>query len=105
MENEIREFERGYMNEFKRLAEIIKQKKQLEDMESKVKANLKKAIENSNVKTIDNEFVRITWVDESTQTTIDLSELAKREPELYAELLSDYPKVTRKSAYLMFKVK
>lgn len=103
--NEIQVFEQQHMQVFQQLADITKQKKLIEDQEKKVKAELEKAIDAYGIKSIDNRFLKITRVNGSTSTSIDLKALEKEEPKLYAELLEDYPKVTNRKAYLTFKVK
>lgn len=103
--NEIQVFENQYMEVFKELSNVTKTKKELEEQEKKVKADLEKAMDAYDIKSIDNQYIKITSVDGSTSTSIDLKALEKEEPELYAELLEDYPKVTNRKPYLTFKVK
>lgn len=103
--NEVQVFEQQHMQVFQQLADITKQKKLIEDQEKKVKADLEKAMDTYGIKSIDNRFLKITKVNGSTSTSIDLKALEKEEPKLYAELLEDYPKVTNRKAYLTFKVK
>ncbi|WFD12241.1 MULTISPECIES: hypothetical protein [Clostridia] len=103
--NEVQVFEQQHMQVFQQLADITKQKKLIEDQEKKVKADLEKAMDAYGIKSIDNRFLKITRVNGSTSTSIDLKALEKKEPKLYAELLEDYPKVTNRKAYLTFKVK
>lgn len=103
--NEVQVFEQQHMQVFQQLADITKQKKLIEDQEKKVKADLEKAMDAYGIKSIDNRFLKITRVNGSTSTSIDLKALEKEEPKLYAELLEDYPKVTNRKAYLTFKVK
>lgn len=103
--NEVQVFEQQHMQVFQQLADITKQKKMIEDQEKKVKADLEKAMDAYGIKSIDNRFLKITRVNGSTSTSIDLKALEKEEPKLYAELLEDYPKVTNRKAYLTFKVK
>ena len=103
--NQVQVFEQQHMQVFKQLADITKTKKQLEEQEKKVKADLEKAMDAYDIKSIDNQFLKITRVNGSTSTSIDLKALEEKEPKLYGELLEDYPKVTNKKSYLTFKVK
>ena len=103
--NQVQVFEQQHMQVFKQLADITKTKKQIEDQEKKVKADLEKAMDANDIKSIDNQFLKITRVNGSTSTSIDLKALEEKEPKLYGELLEDYPKVTTKKSYLTFKVK
>lgn len=103
--NQVQVFEQQHMQVFKQLADITKTKKQLEEQEKKVKADLEKAMDANDIKSIDNQFLKITRVNGSTSTSVDLKAMQEKEPKLYAELLEDYPKVTNKKSYLTFKVK
>lgn len=103
--NQVQVFEQQHMQVFKQLADITKTKKQLEEQEKKVKADLEKAMDANDIKSIDNQFLKITRVNGSTSTSVDLKAMQEKEPTLYAELLEDYPKVTNKKSYLTFKVK
>ncbi|WP_392462305.1 hypothetical protein [Streptococcus parasuis] len=103
--NQVQVFEQQHMQVFKQLADITKTKKQLEDQEKKVKADIEKAMDANDIKSIDNQFLKITRVNGSTSTSVDLKAMQEKEPKLYGELLEDYPKVTNKKSYLTFKVK
>ena len=103
--NQVQVFEQQHMQVLKQLVDITKTKKQLEDQEKKVKADLEKAMDANDIKSIDNQFLKITRVNGSTSTSIDLKAMQEKEPQLYGELLEDYPKVTNKKSYLTFKVK
>lgn len=103
--NQVQLFEQQHMQVFKQLADITKTKKQLEEQEKKVKEDLEKAMDQYDIKSIDNHFVKITRVNGSTSTSVDLKAMQEKEPKLYGELLEDYPKVTNKKSYLTFKVK
>lgn len=105
MSFEIKEFEQHHLEMFEHLAEVTRQKKKLEETEAKIKKNLEEAMVMYDIKSIDNEYVRITRVEESKSVSIDMKEFQKKEPQLYAELLNDYAKTTTKKSYLMFKVK
>ena len=59
------------------------------------------------IKSLDNQFVKIIRVagSEGSQT-VDLDKMKEAEPELFAELLADYPKTTgAKKASIRFDVK
>lgn len=103
--NEVQVFEQQHIQVFKQLADITKAKKQIEEQEKKVKADLEKAMDVYGIKSIDNQFLKITRVKGSTLTSVDLKVMEEKEPKLYAELLEDYQKVTTKKSYLTFKVK
>lgn len=103
--NQVQVFEQQYMQVFKQLVDITKTKKQLEEQEKKVKEDIEKAMDAYDIKSIDNQFLKITRVNGSTSTSIDLKALEEKEPKLYGELLEDYPKVTNRKSYLTFKVK
>lgn len=103
--NEIQVFENQHLLVFKQLAEVTKTKKQLEEQEKKIKADLEKAMDAYEIKSFENQYIKITRVNGSTSTSIDLKALEEKEPKLYAELLEDYPKVSTKKSYLTFKVK
>lgn len=104
-ENQVQVFEQQHIQVFKQLADITKQKKLIEEQEKKVKADLEKAMDAYDIKSIDNQYIKITRVNGSTSTSIDMKALEEKEPKLYAELLEDYPKVSTKKSYLTFKVK
>lgn len=106
-EEEIAIFEEKYMVACKQLSEAVKQKKALEDQEKKVKATLEKVMDEYGIKSMDNPFIRFTRIAENPgKTTVDLDKMEKEEPDLYADLLKDYPKVTgKKKAYVKFDTK
>lgn len=102
---ELQVFENRYLTAFQGLAELTKQKKALEDQEKKFKEMLEKAMDEYGIKSVENQFIKITWVAGSTSTSIDLKKMEKEEPALYAELLADYPKTTARKASVRFDVK
>lgn len=104
-ETSLQLFQEQHMQVFKQLAEVTKTKKQMEDQEKKFKEELEKAMDQYDIKSIDNQFLKITRVNGSTTTSVDLKKLGEKEPKLYEELIGDYPKVTNKKSYLTFKVK
>lgn len=106
-DNELQLFEAKYLPTIKNYAEVVKQKKAFEQAEKKFKAELEKVMSELKVKTVDCPFVKFTRVEAGdSKTTVDLDALKNKEPELYEELLADYPKVVKgRSAYVKFDVK
>ena len=102
---ELQVFESQHLAVFQNLAEVTKQKKALEEQEKSVKAQLEKLMDEYGIKSLDNQFLKITRVSGSTTVSIDLKKLEDKEPELFAELLEDYPKTTTRKASVRFDVK
>ena len=102
---ELQVFENQYLAVFQNLAEVTKQKKALEDQEKKVKEQLEKAMDEYGIKSLDNQFIKIIRVAGSSSTTIDLKKLEEQEPDLFKELLADYPKTNTRKASVRFDVK
>lgn len=106
-EGEITELEKQYLSVMKSLSETVKAKKKLEEDEKKVKKQLEKVMDDYGIKSVDNQFLKIIRVAGSEgKQTIDIDAMAEKEPELYQELLADYPKTTgAKKASIRFDVK
>ena len=104
---EIKAFEDQYMMVFRQLADITLAKKKWEKEEEKAKAEIKKIMDKYEIKSIDNEVIKITRIAPGVdKKTVDLEAFAENEPEEYADLLKDYPKTVKgKAGYIMFKVK
>jgi len=105
MSNELTVFENKYMAVMANIALLEKQVKEITEKQKSLKAELEAAMDEYNIKSIDNEYLKITRVAESTSTSIDLKALQKKEQALYRELLEDYPKVTVRKAYVKITVK
>lgn len=104
---ELKVFEEQYLSVMKDLSDAVKAKKKLEDDEKKFKEQLGKVMDEYGIKSVDNQFLKIIRVagSEGSQT-VDLAKMQKEEPELYADLLKDYPKVTgAKKPSIRFDVK
>ena len=106
-ESEIQVFDSKYLDMMKNLSSVVEQKKKLELQEKKVKDQLSKVMDEYGIKSIDNQYLKITRTAGSEGTpTIDLEKMQKKEPKLYMELLADYPKVSgARKAGLRFDVK
>ena len=51
------------------------------------------------------DFIKVMVTNPSEVVSIDLKEFQKKEPVAYAELLEDYPKVTKRSESLRITLK
>lgn len=69
------------------LKSLDDRKKELEKQEADLKAFLIQKMEETAVKTIDNDFFRITYVAPSTRETIDSYRLKKEQPEIAGQYL------------------
>lgn len=98
-QKEIQAFNEKYLAVMKNFANTKVEIKRLQDEEKKAKSILGKAMDEYGIKSIDNSYLKIIRVAGSDgKETIDLDALKKEEPELYEELLADYPTVTGKKA-------
>ena len=106
-DQELQTFEEKYLAVMKNLADMTIQKKRIEEAEKKVKSQLEKVMDEYGIKSVDNQYLRITRVSGSEGSkTVDLAKMQKEEPKLYAELLEDYPKITgAKKASVRFETK
>ena len=106
-DEEVQVFETKYLMACEKLSAVVKQKKQLEEQEKEFKKQLGVAMDECGIKSLDNPFIKIIRVAGSSDSvSIDLKAMEQKEPDLYKELLQDYPKVTKgKSASVRFDVK
>ena len=101
----MQEFNQQHLALFQNLKEIEQEKKKLETMSKNFKEELLNAMLEHGVKSIDNDFVKVTVTKASESVSVDLKELQKKEPRLYGELVEDYPKVTKRAESIRVTVK
>lgn len=89
-------------NLLEKLVNITKAKKELEDQEKEIKSQLETTLTEEGYK---DEFITISYSKPSETTSIDLKKLEEQEPDLFNELLADYPKVTSRKASYKYIVK
>ena len=102
---EVQKFEQASMIIFQKLADFKKQKEAMEAAEKKLKDDLQKSMEAYGIKSFKNDLVTISYVEASTSESLDTKAMQEKEPKLYAELLADYKKVKKTSAYVKITVK
>ncbi len=89
---EVALYEKKYLTAFQKLAALTAEIKKLEAEDSKIREQIEKSMEEFNIKSIDNEFMKITRIEANPgKASLDLEALKKAEPETYAGLLEDYP--------------
>ena len=98
-------FENKALTYMKNLSELKKEQDRLAEIEKSVRADLQAVMDEFGITQFKNDYVTISLVKGSTSVSIDLKALEKKEPELYAELLADYPKETVKKDSLRILVK
>lgn len=103
--NELTEFEQANLVLMTKLAQSEQLVREVKEMQETYKRELKEAMEKYNIKSIDNDLVKVTVVPESESTTVDLKTFKDKEPDEYEALLADYPKVVKRSSYVRIKVK
>ena len=83
------------------IAALVTTKKQIEAQEKELKDKLKEAMEQYGVKKFESDILNITYVAESTSTSIDSAKLKKLHPDIATEC----SKISKKSAYIKVEVK
>ena len=98
-------FENKALAVMKNLSDLKKEQDRLAKLESTAREELQKVMSEYGITQFKNEYVTISTVKGSTTVNVDLKELEKKEPELYADLLKDYPKTTVKKDTVRILVK
>lgn len=82
------------------LCELLLQKKQIEEREKQLKAQIMQEMESYNEAKYEDDVLKISYVPESTSMTFDTKGFQKENPEAYKLFL----KPTKKSAFLRVSV-
>ena len=85
----------------KQIADLVTAKKKLEEQEKELKDKLKEAMEKYGVKKFDSDILKITYIAETTATSIDSAKLKKK----YPAIADECSKTSKKSAYIKVEVK
>lgn len=105
MDNELVLFEQQQIDVMRKLSELNAEKKRIDEVDAKLREQLTKAMEEYGIVNFKNDYVSITKVEASESVSVDLKALEKEESECYKGLIADYPKVTKKKAYVRITVK
>mgnify|MGYP001634439403 FL=1 len=85
----------------KKIADLDRQKKALEAQDKEVRKQLTDVMNIYGVKNVENDILKITYVAESTRTTIDSAKLKKDHPDIAEK----YSKTSKVSASVRISVK
>lgn len=103
--NEVAKFEEENFVLMESFAGLDNEIKRLTELQKSTKEQLLKQMEKYGVKSIDNNVVKITKIEPSESVSVDLKTFQKKEPVNYAQLLEDYPKVTKRKTSIRITVK
>lgn len=103
--NKLQVFENKHMMAFIELRDIEQQKKALENRDKEIREILAKGMEENGIESIDNEYVRITYIAPTTSESLDTKKLKANDPGLFHELMGMYKKITNKKGYTRITVK
>jgi len=84
-------FQRKETAVIKAMADMLNQKKDLEEQEKTVRAKLIEAMDKYGVKSFENELLKVTHIGATTKTTLDSKRLKAEQPELYKEYSKTSP--------------
>ena len=98
-------FENKALTYMKNLSELKKEQDRLAELEKTVRADLQNVMDEFGITQFKNDYVTISVVKGSTTVSVDLKALEKNEPQLYKDLLKDYPKETVKKDSVRILVK
>ena len=94
-------FKEQQLSVLQQIADLITTKKKLEEQEKELKDKLKEAMEKYGIKTFDSDILKITYIAETTATSIDSAKLKKKYPAIAEEC----SKTSKKSAYIKVEIK
>lgn len=85
------------------LKDLDIQKKSVEEQISKIKATLEK--DYLTTEGYKSDIVTVSYTSASETTSIDLGQLEEKEPDLFKDLIKDYPKVSKRKASYSYRFK
>ena len=87
----------------KRLKEIKELKDKLEKEEKELKAEMFEEIKKLGKDKYIDGFAELVIVKETQNVSIDAKAIEKNDAQLYVDLMSKYPKISKRQAYLKVK--
>lgn len=95
------------MEELEKLYELTIKKKEIEEEIKTLNESILNEIHDVKCLNVnlENENIKISYIPESEYTSLDLTKVKNKEPDLYNELLDVYPKTVKRKEYLKVKIK
>lgn len=78
-------FEEKTLAVIQAIADIATKKKELEDQDKQMREQLEAAMDQFNVKSFENDLIKITYVEPTTRTSVDSAKLKKKYPDIFTE--------------------
>lgn len=100
-ENPLTVFQTKETKVIQAMADLLKQKKALEEQEKEVRSKLVEAMDAYGVKSFENDILKVTFVAATSRTGIDSAKLKKEMPDIAAK----YSKVTPVAASVKITLK
>lgn len=100
-ETGLAEFQSQHLAVLNQIASLVNAKKDIEAQEKQLKDSLKQAMEKFGIKKFESDILNITYIAESTATSVDSAKLKKKYPDIAKEC----SKTSTKSAYIKVEVK
>ena len=98
-------FNNEYAHVFRELAALEDEAKDVDKKRKQVKEELLKAMEANNIKSIDNDIVKITYVPETVSIGVDWKAFQLEEPKKYERIAKKYNKETVRKPYIRITTK
>lgn len=99
--DELTQFQAAVPEAIQKITNLVQMKKQLEDQEKLLKEQLLKAMETYDVKSFENENIKLVYVAPTTRSTLDSTRLKKDHPDIAQQ----YTKISNVSASVRITVK
>jgi len=100
-ESDIMAFQSAIPGTLQKITNLFQMKKQMDEQEKMLKAELLKAMEMHGIKSFENDHIKMTYVAPTIKTTIDSKLLKKECPDIYAQ----YSKTSGVSASVRVSLK
>lgn len=100
-ESDIVAFQSAIPGTLQKITNLFEMKKQMDEQEKMLKAELLKAMEMHGIKSFENDRIKMTYVAPTTRTTLDTKRLKKDHPDI----MEEYGKTSNVSASVRVALK